>query len=216
MNYHFYPRSKPPISTSVELFKQGNLPQSVSQSHAGQHKLPASIELFLFCWFVCLSSSERLGNGDEGGLERGSKWLLFLKFEERWISKNGVWVREFCTAQAIYFCHLSTTEDGQAAWHFSGKYATSCRCKKNENRIFCLEHHGSPKVSQNENWFQFSCITPTCLISGFHDTCHRPVLFLHGFVFCFGKLHFWLAFSFHLPGSPFHLIYETHNFSNIL
>ena len=135
MKYHFYTRQKPPISTSEGLFEPGTRPQSVSQT------LPTTqvVRHKLICFLVVCP----LFGWDDG--ERGYEmndvclnWLLFLRFEERWVLKperiNGA---SFVLICRYIFVVSSATEDGQAAWHFPGEFATSWRCNKNWN-LFCF------------------------------------------------------------------------------
>ena len=63
LEYHFYPRSKPAISTSVGLFKRGLYSSPSLNVSADNTSCPAFIELFCF---VVFSPTERLGKGKPG------------------------------------------------------------------------------------------------------------------------------------------------------
>ena len=64
--------------------------------------------------------------------------LWLMKSESKaWLFEQGELLKNY----SLYFWALSTSEDWHSTCHFSGEFATSTIRKKNENRIFGLEHH---------------------------------------------------------------------------
>ena len=149
MKYHFCPRSKPPISTSVALFKRGTSHQSVSQTVADNTRCLAINWFFVLVVFpLSLSLWLRVGRRGRSGNDSFFIWLLFGSLMKRWVSKQAGLSRVSFVGIAPFFCAIATTEDGQTTWHYPMEFATSCRCKKMES-IFILRdlgcNHGVPK-----------------------------------------------------------------------